>query len=261
MKGIDPKYIMWLGLAVSIEQAIGHGTVSLTNVVPASWAPYVTSWCNLLAFIGTAIMTYQAAVSGPQTGPLLPSTELPKSTLVKTDTVVKILLIAFALSFLVAGNSAQAAQSFKPRTVAAKSASGSTVTKSAAIANPITVLQTFTVSDLQAALSDAQANHDAAATACYTALLPIVQSGVGNPFPTGLGGFQLLQKARDAKAMVAALNSPTGPLANLNMACAPLIVDAQNTLIQLGIIGGGVLAAGATGGITLPGLTALIPGL
>lgn len=77
MKGIDPKYIMWLGLAVSIEQAIGHGTVSLTNIVPAAWTPYVTSWCNLLAFIGTAIMTYQAAVSGPQTGPLLPTITPP----------------------------------------------------------------------------------------------------------------------------------------------------------------------------------------
>lgn len=94
MKGIDPKYIMWLGIAVGIEQAIGHGTVSLTNIIPADWSPYVTSWCNLLAFIGTSIMTYQAAVSGPQTGPLIPPTF--------TQPIVKILLFAFVLSFLVA---------------------------------------------------------------------------------------------------------------------------------------------------------------
>ena len=98
MKGIDPKYIMWLGIAVGIEQAIGHGTVSLTNIIPLAWAPYVTSWCNLLAFIGTSIMTYQAAVSGPQTGPLIPPPSI-------TTTVIKVLLVAFALSFLVAGNS------------------------------------------------------------------------------------------------------------------------------------------------------------
>lgn len=102
MKGIDPKYIMWLGLAVTIEQAIGHGTVSLTNVVPAAWEPYVTSWCNVLAFVGTSIMTYQAAVSGPQTGPLLP---VPTSF---TPTIVKVLLVAFALSFLVLPDSANA---------------------------------------------------------------------------------------------------------------------------------------------------------
>lgn len=71
MKGIDPKYIMYLGLLVTIEQAIGHGTISLTNIVPADWASYVTSWCNLLAFIGTTIMTGQAAVSSNAAGPLV----------------------------------------------------------------------------------------------------------------------------------------------------------------------------------------------
>lgn len=70
-KGIDPKYIMYLGLIVTIEQAIGHGTVSLTNIVPADWAPYITSWCNLLAFAGTIIMTGQASISSSAPGPLV----------------------------------------------------------------------------------------------------------------------------------------------------------------------------------------------
>lgn len=103
MKGIDPKYIMWLGLLVAVEQAIGHGTVSLTNLVPAGWAPYITSWCNFLAFVGTSIMTYQAAVSGPQVGPLI---KIDPPTF--TPTIVKILIAAFLLSFFVAGNQAQA---------------------------------------------------------------------------------------------------------------------------------------------------------
>jgi hypothetical protein len=60
MKGIDPKWGAYLGLAVIIEQGIGHGTVSLTNLIPVDWAPYVTSWANFLAFVGTSIMTYQA---------------------------------------------------------------------------------------------------------------------------------------------------------------------------------------------------------
>jgi len=70
-KGIDPKYIMYLGLIVTIEQAVGHGTVSLTGIVPPTWAPYITSWCNLLAFIGTTIMTGQAAISSNAPGPLI----------------------------------------------------------------------------------------------------------------------------------------------------------------------------------------------
>jgi len=70
MKGIDPKWAALIGLLVIIEQGIGHGSVSLTNLVPADWAPYITAWANFLAFVGTSAMTYQAAVSGPQRGPL-----------------------------------------------------------------------------------------------------------------------------------------------------------------------------------------------
>ena len=91
MKGIDPKYIMYLGLLVTIEQAIGHGTVSLTGIIPADWAPYVTSWCNLLAFIGTTIMTGQAAISSNAPGPLI-------NTPPAAPTIVKILIAAFLLS-------------------------------------------------------------------------------------------------------------------------------------------------------------------
>jgi hypothetical protein len=103
--------------------------------------------------------------------------------------------------------------------------------------NPLLLLQSFTVSDLQAALADANAQTppDAAAAACYTALLAVVQSNVANPVPAGPGLFQALQKARDAKALIANLQSPTGPLAALNNSCAPLLLDAQNTLLGLGV--------------------------
>jgi len=51
------NWIFWIGLAVTIEQAIGQGSVKLTNVIPELWQPFIIGWCNLLAFIGTAIMT------------------------------------------------------------------------------------------------------------------------------------------------------------------------------------------------------------
>ena len=109
MKGIDPKWAMYLGLLVTIEQAIGHGTVSLTNLVPESWAPYITSWCNFGAFVGTAIMTYQAAVSSPVPGPAA-------NTAISPTAVVRILLIAFALSAFLAVPSAHAQIKLKPLT-------------------------------------------------------------------------------------------------------------------------------------------------
>ena len=124
--------------------------------------------------------------------------------------------------------------------------------------NPLLLLQNFTEADLQAALADATANNDTAAVNCYTALLGIIKTGVANPLPAGPGLFQALQKARDAKALIANLNSPTGPLANLNNACAPLVLDAQNTLLGLGV-GIGLVAspvAPAVAAASVPGALA-----
>jgi hypothetical protein len=138
------------------------------------------------------------------------------------------------------------------------------IPKATAEANPVVVLQQFTVDDLQAALTDAlaQTPPDTIASDCYAALIPIVQTGVGNPLPTGLGGFQLLQKARDLKSAAANLQSANGPLAGLNKACAPLVMDVNLTLIQLGIVGGGVLATGGVAlPVTLPGILGLFSGL
>jgi hypothetical protein len=71
MKGVDPVVTMWLGVAVTIEQAIGNGTVLLTNVIPAAWTPWVVGWCNFLAFVGTVAMTAMSAFSSQHSGPLI----------------------------------------------------------------------------------------------------------------------------------------------------------------------------------------------
>lgn len=125
--------------------------------------------------------------------------------------------------------------------------------------NPLLVLQQFTAADLQAALKDAQSQTppDTTAASCYAALIPFVQSQVQNPLPQGAGVFQALQKARDAKAYLANIQSPTGPLAGLNQACAPLVLDVQNTLLTLGVAVG-VIANPTTAPATLAGLPAAI---
>ena len=93
-------------------------------------------------------------------------------------------------------------------------------------ANPLLVVQQFTVDDLNAAIADANAQTppDTVADGCYQALLPIVQGGVANPLPASPGVFQAMQKARDAQALIANMQSPTGPLAGVNAACAPLVL-------------------------------------
>jgi hypothetical protein len=164
--------------------------------------------------------------------------------------LVGLLLVAFLLN----GGPAHA----QKRAAAAGPKPG-VLTQAQAKSDPLAVLQTFATADLQAALADAQAQTppDQIAINCYVALIPLAQSGVSNPLPKGLGAFQLLQKARDAKALLANIQSPTGPLSQINAACAPLVLDAQNTLVQLGIVGGTIAATGGVG-LTLP---AFLPGL
>lgn len=125
--------------------------------------------------------------------------------------------------------------------------------------NPLIVVRQFTVADLQAALADAQSQSppDTVAANCYAALIPFVQSQAQNPLPAGAGVFQALQKARDAKAYLANIQSPTGPLASLNIACAPLVLDVQNTLVTLGI-SVGVIANPAGAAAAASGLPAAV---
>jgi hypothetical protein len=136
------------------------------------------------------------------------------------------------------------------------------LTTSAVQQNPLQLLQKFSVDDLNAALLDAQGQNppDDTAIQCYTALIPIVQSNAVNPLPAGPGIFQLAQKVRDFKALTANLQSPNGPLASLNRACAAWVLDGVNTFIGLGAQLGVVVGTGGLGGVlpALPGL-GLVP--
>jgi hypothetical protein len=151
---------------------------------------------------------------------------------------MKIPAIFFALVLAAVSFPATAATK-KP---AATPASSARVSQAQAQTNPVAVLQTFTLADLQAALADAQGQNppDTVAATCYQALIALVSNPAANPLPASPGAFQLFQKARDLKNLIAAMQSPNGPLTGLNIACAPLILDSQNTLIQLGIMGGAV---------------------
>lgn len=117
------------------------------------------------------------------------------------------------------------------------------LTTTQAASNPLAMLQTFTLTDLQAALADAQAQTppDTLAATCYTALISLVQNVALPASQKVTGAFLVFQKARDIKSLVANLQASNGPLSSLNVACAPLVLDTQNTLVGLGIMGGAII--------------------
>lgn len=142
----------------------------------------------------------------------------------------------------------------KPAFAALGPSAKQTLTAAQVQQNPLVLLQQFTAGDLTEALSlaNAQTPPDTTAAACYTQLLTIVNglnpSG-STTLPNDIGAFTALQAARDAQSMMANMQAANGPLAALNMACAPLVLSVQNTLIGLGI-GAGVIVSGPAGAAT-----------
>lgn len=58
MKFIDGlNWVVILGIIVAIETQIGNGTMSLANMVPETWIPFVKAWAANLGTIGALIMS------------------------------------------------------------------------------------------------------------------------------------------------------------------------------------------------------------
>jgi len=103
-----------------------------------------------------------------------------------------------------------------------------TVTPTASLA----AFSAFTISDLQAADSDAVAAGDQISHACYPALITFVQSLPTSP-GTVSGAFSAFQKARDIRHGIEG-GLPT----YLKIGCAPLVMDERMLIARLAVIGG-----------------------
>jgi hypothetical protein len=105
-------------------------------------------------------------------------------------------------------------------------------------ANSVTQLQAFTVADLTAALADATAAKDTVAATCWAALIPVVQAQGATLGVLPVGAVSAFQKARDVGVGIKV------GLPALNVPCAPLVLDTQNTLLRLGALTGAGIIAG-----------------
>ena len=279
MKGIDAKWVFYLGILITIEQAIGQGSVSLTNLIPMEWIPYVKSWSAFLALIGTTAMTGMSGYSSRTSGPLVSAPAVPP--VVKSALVIFAVLLAscvLAMPVMAQGKKGN----FDPLGLMKKA--NVSVAAAPAPANPLDVLTdlmnqieqiqattiTNVIADITAANADASAVvtpatattaaivKDPIAAACYPAAIQFLQSlPVATP-PTGtLVGVQLFQKKRDFIAQVQA-----GLPVYLKLGCAPLLGDEITTFVNLmAMVGVKILPAAATAlmpalaPITLPALT------
>lgn len=201
MKGIDAKWVFYLGIIITIEQAIGQGSVSLTNLIPMDWIPYVKSWSAFLALMGTTIMTAMSGYSSANSGPLVTAPSIPPA--VKTALVIFAVLVAACILAMPAhaaekkpltGNIVTDVQSVLGNQTQSQAAAAAANTSAPTCdfntfivltpANVIALLQACGekfLADSQAALASATKANDNIATACLTPGTALVQAAVGTP--------------------------------------------------------------------------------
>lgn len=120
---------------------------------------------------------------------------------------------------------------------------------------PLEQLAQFTVADLQAALADANSAQDVAASQCYSYLIKVIPTIQARQSQGTVGAFLAFQKARD---LTHGINNANGQLVQLNIACAPLVVDSVTTINKLAVLGVGGTATGGVLSPLLPALNAAI---
>jgi len=136
----------------------------------------------------------------------------------------------------------------RPAATPAQAAGGSGTAPLAGIAG-------FVTADLNNALTLAKANNDEAGAQCYAYLIPQVaaaQQQLGTLVAPGAvsGGFSAFEAGRVAVTNIKGFvhGVPQG----LNMACAPLVLDAGNTLVGLAAKVGITIALPASGLLPTP---------
>jgi hypothetical protein len=105
--------------------------------------------------------------------------------------------------------------------------------------DPLVAFQQFTADDLTAALADANAHQDQAASNCYSTLLQILPQLKPPTAPAVKGVFTLLQIKRDLLASGGA--GANALLKTVNLGCAALVNDEIGTAVKVGAIGAGAV--------------------
>ena len=105
--------------------------------------------------------------------------------------------------------------------------------------DPFGQIAQFTTDDLTAALADAQAHNDVAASTCYSTLLAVIPTLKTPTVTVAKGAFSLLQIKRDLLASGGA--GANALLKTVNIGCAALANDELYTAGKIGVLGGGAL--------------------
>lgn len=274
MKLSDLTLIQWLGIVLVINGAISGGVNEMTDLLGAIWAKHLVSIATIgsgvcgglitmFGGIGTQARNVVAAGGqvnvSPQAATALTVLAADRSE-PAIKAIVNVVLIAFAVSLLLAGAPAMAQQVRAPRLTGdvakdfnLKPVSPSGTTQGATATDD--ALSSFgqqvrkitkelvdkAITDVQAASDDAAKHNDTISKPCWDANLALLKglpSQWENP-PTDIGIALGIQIQRDL------LNSITGNDAgSLKVACAALWGDQIKIVANVGAMLGVKIATG-----------------
>jgi len=153
----------------------------------------------------------------------------------------------FAYFLCVVSAAALAACSSAPKVTApiqlVPAAQASTPAPAPAPTDPLSGLKQFTLADLTAASADAHSNNDQTAYQCYDYLIKVLPTLPSFTPGSTVGAVLAFQKVRDLQTGLVSVN---GQFKQVNLACAPLVIDTQTTINKLILIGAGGAATGGT---------------
>jgi hypothetical protein len=241
------EFWFWFGVWTSILLLGACGTISFTDWFSPEVASKIAKACAALAAINNVVLTaakYRGYLDA-KTAAIVPI----------AATVAKVLIAAFALSFLVANGSAMAATIKPLKTAPVATATdplGKFMADLAQVKQEIVdgVVADITAADTDASMllnpADPTSFKDPISHACYPAEMKFLQSLPVATAPTGKFVLvQLFQKKRDFVMQIQA-----GLPVYLKLGCAPLLGDEAQILTKsMALIGVQV------------GLNALVPGM
>lgn len=242
---IDPRVSAALnGVIAVIGFVVAGGPQIFPSYIPAGVATDIVQTGGFVLGVAGALNAALHLYSSPVAGPLAP----PKH-LIMLATIFGAALLAVGLSPTGAqarplqleasamhgqqAHTAKRAYHPAPKHVVVRPAPKTA--GSINITQLVSGIQAFTAADLQQAAADAAAQTppDTRHGACWNALIPIVQSGVANPLPSGLGAAQLVQKFFDDRTLV-----QKGLPDSVVQACALTVYDLTISFNQLaGLVG------------------------
>jgi len=270
----------------ALEHGIVVGEVPLADAVPASWIPHIVAWCKIFVWLNPFLLASHSftALKWPQ--PKAPG---------GFNAVALILFAIVGASLLWSPPAFAASRKPLPQarpTLSLPSLPCIGVTNlplgctpnTAAVAapgaanavDPLTFLRQFSYADVQNALNDAngQTPPNKTSAQCWAFLLTLIPppaapasaapgsapAQTANPatalLPTTPGIASAIQKALDDQQLLLTWFSPNGGLAQLNLACAPLV-----NLLNVQLATGGGLTAAAAAALTNPATAPIVAGV